>query len=218
MLEIHSTIEKAIHKSQHCQRNWDLTKEIPQEDMDLILTALTQCPSKQNVSHYKVHAITNRDIIERIHAYTDGFTISIDPHKTVTNTQVLANLLIVMERVSVDVSNKVDAERSDETYALANGELSPHTNALMKRDCYMAVGVAAGYVNLTASLLGYSTGCCACFLDHEVRKILGTDNEILLMMGVGFKDPTLPRRVSHIDHKFVFPTMSKQKIEVQLHR
>jgi len=34
-------LKKAIHKSQHVQRNWDLSKTIPQEDLDLIAEAVT---------------------------------------------------------------------------------------------------------------------------------------------------------------------------------
>ena len=45
-----SDIKKAIIRSQHCQRNWDLTKKIPSEDIKMIETAVTNCPSKQNVA------------------------------------------------------------------------------------------------------------------------------------------------------------------------
>ena len=43
-------IKKSIHKSQHCNRNWDLSKSIPQEDIDLITESATQCPVKQNLN------------------------------------------------------------------------------------------------------------------------------------------------------------------------
>ena len=33
-------IFKAIHRSQHCQRNWDLEQSIPEQDIDLILEIL----------------------------------------------------------------------------------------------------------------------------------------------------------------------------------
>ena len=58
-MESIADLKKIIHKSQHCQRNWDLSKEIPQEDMDIMLEAITQCPSKQNKAFYKVHFITD---------------------------------------------------------------------------------------------------------------------------------------------------------------
>ena len=47
-----SEIIKAIHRSQHTQRNYDLSKKIPQADLDLIIEAATQCPSKQNIAYY----------------------------------------------------------------------------------------------------------------------------------------------------------------------
>ena len=34
-------LKRAIHESQKCQRNWDLDKEMPQEDIDLIMEAAT---------------------------------------------------------------------------------------------------------------------------------------------------------------------------------
>jgi hypothetical protein len=37
----------------------------------------------------------------------------------------------------------------------------------------------------------------------------------ILLMGVGFKDPNKPRRVHHVDG-FVFPSITKQEIEVNL--
>ena len=63
-------IKKAIHKSQHVQRNWDLSKSIPQEDMELIAEAITQAPSKQNVQFFKPYFITDRDKIQRVHRFT----------------------------------------------------------------------------------------------------------------------------------------------------
>jgi nitroreductase len=45
-------LKKAIHKSQHVQRNWDLNKSIPEEDLELIAEAVTQAPSKQNVTFF----------------------------------------------------------------------------------------------------------------------------------------------------------------------
>ena len=56
-------ITKAIIRSQHCQRNWDLTKQIPQEDLDILETAVSQCPSKQNVAYYKAIFVTDREKI-----------------------------------------------------------------------------------------------------------------------------------------------------------
>ena len=201
-------IIKAIQRSQHCQRNWDLSKEIPQEDLELLVTAATQCPSKQNVAYYKAHFITNRGIIEAIHEQTNGFTT---PAKTTTNTQVLANLLVVLEGYYAEPDPEF---RNDQWEFVKKGTATEGIMNTIKRDQHMAVGIAAGYLNVTASLLGYSTGCCACFDPAGIKQILGLDNEPVLLMGIGFKDPDLNRRIHHKDHSFVFPTKEKQPIPV----
>ena len=101
-------IEKSIHKSQHCQRNWDLSREIPTEDLETIKIAATQCPSKQNESFYKVVFVHDRDTINKIADCTKGFyTSSQYPYKANAtgmddelqiNTQVQANLLVAFVR------------------------------------------------------------------------------------------------------------------------
>jgi nitroreductase len=207
-------LNETILKSQHCQRNWDLSKEIPQEDIDLIITAATQCPSKQNVAYYNIHAVTNRDIIEAIHANTDGFTIQQNPYKSTTNTQVLANLLIVLEPIDIDVTSRQDALRNDQTIALADGTMTDIAEIILERDKNIAVGIASGYVNLTSTLLGYYTGYCACFSRDKVREILNLKNEAVLLLGIGFKDNSLDRKIQHTNHRYVYPAKRKQEINV----
>ena len=211
---LNENIEKAIHRSQHTQRNWDLSREIPQDDIDLLITSATQCPSKQNVAHYRVHAVTNRDLIEAIHSKTDGFTIGYKVPRSVTNSQVLANLLIVLEPISPQVTDSKDAYRNDQTLALADGTIDAGKQAILDRDLHMSIGIAAGYLNMTGALLGYGTGCCACFDPKGIQGLLNLENEPILLMGIGFKDPNLNRRVHHKDHTFVFPTKAKQEIQV----
>lgn len=217
MLQLtNSDIEKAIIRSQHCQRNWDLSKEISQDDLDLLMTAATQCPSKQNVAFYKLHFITNREIIEKIHDTTRGFTISQTPYIAETNSQVLANLLIVFEEWNYTQDIADGLFRNDQTQALLTGNITESQKNDLRRDREMAVGIAAGYLNLTASLLGYSTGCCACFAPLDVQKILNLDNMPLLLMGIGFKNPNMNRRIHHTNTDFVFPTKIKQPIRCEI--
>lgn len=205
-----STITKAIIKSQHCQRNWDLSREIPEDDIKTLVTAATNCPSKQNIAFYKLHFITDRNLIEQIHEQTNGFVVKLSPthNEYTTNPQTLANLLIVFEKYT-NLSDKYDQNRNDQTRNITKGIKDPSHD----RDRLLSVGVAAGYVNLTANLLGYSTGCCSCMNEKAVREILKADDEILLLMGVGYKDPTKNRRI-HQKEDYMFPTKPKQEIPV----
>lgn len=212
----HKQIQKAVIRSQHCQRNWDLSKQIPQEDLDLIEHAITNCPSKQNVAYYKVHMITDRQLIENIHSHTKGFTTYnkgvVDAE---TNSQTLANLLIVFEAHSGHLVKDTKVFRNDEILKLDNNlPLTEQENGTFSRDQQMAVGIAAGYANVTSAMLGYGTGCCACFDDKAIKKLLNAKKGILLMMGIGFKDTNRPRREHH-ETGFVFPTKAKQKIRVK---
>ena len=94
----HGEISKAIVRSQHTQRNFDLSKTIPEEDIKLMMTAVTECPSKQNVAYYRVHFIEDRDLIQDIHEHTRGFNTKQHESGYETNTQVLGNLLVLFER------------------------------------------------------------------------------------------------------------------------
>ena len=67
MIFTHNDVKKAIIKSQHCQRNFDLSQTMPEEDIDLLVHAVTNCPSKQNIAYYKVHVITDSNDIRAIH-------------------------------------------------------------------------------------------------------------------------------------------------------
>ncbi len=196
-----NNIKKAIIRSQHCQRNWDLSRDIPKEDLQLMIDAVTLCPSKQNTAFYNVYAITDRDTIEKIHAQTAGFYLA-DDKRTVTNSQVLANVLFVFTS-NLDHSERVQVKQME------FGDESE----TVKRDLHMASGVAAGFVNLTATLLGYNTGCCACFDDAPIKEILNTEDEIVLLMGIGYKSDK-PRRIHHADPTAVFPAIPKEEIKV----
>jgi len=209
----HKEITKAIIRSQHCQRNWDLDREIPQEDLELLITAATQCPSKQNVAFYRLHVVTNRQVIETVHEQTKGFTIRYGSNEKQTNSQVLANMLFVFEELDLNKSPDLKF-RNEQTYNLLSTKISLNDLDTLRRDKNMAVGVAAGYVNLTASLLGYATGCCACFDEEGVKKILNMEKYPLLLMGIGYKNPSINRRIHHNDHSFMFPTKVKQDIKV----
>lgn len=199
----HKMIEKAVHKSQHCQRNWDLTKEVPERDLQVMETAVTQCPSKQNYAYYKPYLITNREIIQSIYNETDGFIINFETGESKKNPQVLANVLVAF--VEDDEWRRIDSRELNAREAKDNG--TEHYEIHRQRN--ISIGIAAGYLNLSSTLMGYSTGCCTCFDEPKVRSILGTNRTVHLLMGVGFADEDRSRRIQHDDPDFTFPTFSK---------
>lgn len=196
-------IKKSVIKSQHCQRNWDLDKNVPAEDIEVMRIAVTQCPSKQNYSYYKPYIITNRDIIEAIYDQTDGFDIN-DEGDTVKNPQVKANVLVAFV-LDDDYMNGTTYREANVAEARKLG----YEMDEQKRQRLLSTGIAAGYLNLSSTLMGYSTGCCTCFNEANVRKILSADKEVMLLMGVGWADKTRSRLEMHDDRSFVFPSCTK---------
>lgn len=225
-------IKKSILKSQRCQRNWDLTKEIPQEDIDLIMTSVTQCPSKQNLQFYTPYYTTDRNKIEKIHSASRGAStkdVETGKGKMATNSQLLANLMIILvedydegqkdrnQVAKLNLGSNYDPNDIADNFELEfqhGGNFVEMVQAHAKdweRDRHMAVGIAAGYMNLTAAMLGYQTGCCLCFDRDTAKRELGIpeDKEILLIMGIGFADQDRPRREHHAEPGQFFPSYSK---------
>jgi len=218
-------IFKAIHRSQHCQRNWNLEAEVPESDIELILESITQCPSKQNKHFYNVHLLQDRSTIEQLHDLTRGF--GLEDQSITTNSQTLAHLCIVFEAANTEQFVKQayynrlliageDVNNINWDNHIPDMDLVSSCHSEVMRDQHMAVGVAAGYANLTGSLLGYGTGCCACFEPQGVKELLKLDGDCLLIMGIGVAGDK-PRRVHHLDDSIVFPTKRKQPIAVKVY-
>lgn len=215
-------IKKAVIRSQHCQRNFDLGKTMPQEDVDLLVYSAANCPSKQNIAFYNLHVITDSETISKIHDVSQGATaVSKDTgeQQIVTNSQVLANVLFVFEKKKRNqMSDKLainDAKHEhdlDSMFDLDEAE----DKKLFLRDQDTAIGIAAGYLNIVASMMGYETGCCQCFDLEAVTTILGLEGEPTLLMGIGYKDATRNRREHPLDSDLVFSIKKKEDIAVSV--
>jgi len=180
-------LKTIIKDSQRTQRNWNLDKTIPKEDIELLKLSVSECPSKQNLIWYNVTFVTNKNIIKKIYQQTDGFTYSFDPLKTTTNSQTLANMLVIF---SDDKDVKKDIKISDTD------------------DTLISIGISSAYLNYTAHLLGYKTGYCACFDKIKVGKIIDR-TDLRLIVGIGYPDETKDRRQHHLDD-FIYPSFDKK--------
>jgi len=209
-------IIKVIHRSQHTQRNWDLSQTIPKEDIEVFAELCLQCPSKQNIAFYNVHFIQDREMIEEIHEETYGFHTKKHPKGAESNPQTLANLLVVFEAADVEekiLTDTVQRNLQTRTF-IKNKKWTDNILTSLQTDSATAVGVAAGYLNIVASLMGYETGCCGCFDEDKIQQIMCTKGKPLLLMGIGYGDKTRNRREHHIGSRYTFPTKKKQPIEM----
>ena len=190
-------LEKTITKSQRCQRNWDLSKNIPIDDIKVMKTAVTDCSSKQNRVFYRCKFITNRDVIQQLYEVSDGHTYRdkvTREWKVDKNPQLLANLVVafIRDRDPSENSRTVE-EREHGKYWSEKDE-----HADITRDQNIALGIASGYLTLTANMMGYSTGCCQCGDMNKMKEILGEDEDILLTMGIGYAGQDKSRLEHHV--------------------
>ena len=63
-MENHLKISKTIRK---CQRNWDLSKTIPEEHIQHLAYIAKHAPSKQDEAYFDLVIIKSRNIIDKIH-------------------------------------------------------------------------------------------------------------------------------------------------------
>ena len=169
------------------------------------------------------------------------------------NDQCFANLLVVFEswhnyelqgiagyaddrhsneeEVTFNV-NMTDKQREqfeiDPKEVFSDGTMDERVQQLIARDRWMAVGIAAGYLNMTAHQLGLKTGFNQCYgnppkTDNyeqpeikypsmRIKDIMGMKGEPLLFMGIGYPNEGVEHSRGHFDRTFKFWPKRKQPI------
>ena len=227
-------LKKAIDSAQRSQRNYDLSKSVPQDDLDTLIYAAVNSPSKQNETHYSLYVYTDQDIIRQIYSHTKKFTMIRDKQdqdesfkveddvfiqndaKSVTNSQIYANALFVY------VAEQGDTRGSQHKAAKEN----PNSTAakVYNEQIAYSMGISVGELILSAGLLGYKTGICSALDTRPIRDILGIKQNPKLLVGVGIPNSQLDRtqhsdvlnkdvpekfRTGELDDHWHFPSFEK---------
>ena len=199
-------IEDAVLSTQRAQRNYDLSKKIPAQDLNTLIHSAVKCPSKQNETHYSLYVFTDKTVIEKIYKNTKHHAVfRQQDFKTVfkeengkfwqnekycvTNSQIFANAVFMF----VDD----DGPAYGGTHILAQQNLQNKNSE--SRELYIeqknfSIGIAVGELLLTAGILGYKTGCCSAFNKQEMQNILGLPKLPKLIVGVGYPNQNMDRR------------------------
>jgi hypothetical protein len=182
--------KQIIDTIRKCQRNWDLTKSIPEEHIDHWTYLATNSPSKQDESYFNLYVITNKEKIQLLLDHTWGHTLEIAPKvlKGITrNTQMAANAYFLFTFKLPSTNREVHE----------NGQLYDQNGKDFnerKRNGYLAIGIASGLVAQSAARLGYKTGFS---VNHGQRKsnsdtvwkkelTIPEGEEIALGLGIGW--------------------------------
>lgn len=233
-MSIKDDLKKAVDSSQRAQRNYDLGKVIPQEDLDLLIYAAQNSPSKQNETHYSLHVYTDQKVIDEIYSHTKLFTLAEvdqegmfkeengvfwqDKDRSVHNSQILANSLFVFAEDHGEPrgGNSIIAQETKDFTSQSYRSYMDQIN--------FSIGIATGELILSAAMLGYKTGLCSAFPKSKIRDIIGSKHLPKLLVGVGYGNPQInrrlhartlnkdvpePARTGRLNEKWKFPSFEK---------
>lgn len=207
---MNNEIKNAVDIAQRAQRNYDLSKTIPTRDLETLIYAAANSPSKQNVIHYQLKVYTDQKIIQEIHKHTKNFTLHLpgktdgiievrdsqvwhNPEYSVTNSQTLANALFIYINDS-DHSKAIAGDHLLYAQQENKNEDSVVQKIFKEQQTY-SIGISVGELILSAALLGYKTGLCSGFNQEKVNKIINAEEEIRLIVGIGFENVGMDRRL-----------------------
>lgn len=196
-------IKKAVDISQRAQRNYDLSKIIPENDLETLIYAAKNSPSKQNETHYYLHVYTDTNVIRKIYNCTKLFALPSldeaglfenrdgkfwqDEDRSVYNSQILAN--------SIFVYVEVEGQVRGGTHMLAKEHRDSSIFELYQEQKNYSLGISIGQLILAATLLGYKTGICSAINTDDVAKILNINEPPKVIVGVGFENIGIDRRL-----------------------
>lgn len=198
-------IKRAVDTSNKAQRNYDLSKSIPQNDLETLIYTAVNSPSKQNETHYSLAVYTDQDTIRQIYNHTKKFLLFKDQSdiesafgeengkywqnddQSVTNSQILANVLFVY----------IEEQGQARGGTHSVGQKNPNGNAatIYKEQQSYSIGISVGQLILAANLLGYKTGVCSAMDSRPIKKIVGTENSVKLLVGIGFDNACIDRQL-----------------------
>jgi nitroreductase len=134
---------------QKCQRNWDLTKKLPEDAIEYLLWIAQNAPSKQHEAYYDVYYSTDRETIEYLYQYSWGSTHSRTPPSCWRNSQMNAHFyMIFVCKTPPTMYNCNNDGTLQDTFGVSRWE-----NAIV------SVGMAMALVMRAANKMGLRTGC-----------------------------------------------------------
>lgn len=190
-------IYNSVLSQQRCQRNWDLSKTIPQEDIELMVHAATKAPSKQNICDFQLAVVTDRNLIQQI------YDNSHEENNERTNPQVLANVLFCFIKTPDNVTELKHSPWHTHS-RISKNDISGKTLQIFEVIQKLNINIAAGNLSLVANMLGYKTGFCRAtnyftenniFTKNEIKKYFGLE----VIVGVGYPNDNLQRTQHHLD-------------------
>ena len=140
--------KEILREIQQCQRNWDHKHQPHQEAIDYLLWTANNSPSKQHEGYFDLYWTADRKVLDELSKYTWGTTHSRTPPSTWRNSQMNANLYILL----------VAKEPWTQLNCNADGTLKSNDKAARLENAYVSIGISLGLTMRAAAKMGYKTG------------------------------------------------------------
>ncbi len=182
---------KLVESTQHCQRNWDFEKTIPDGTIDWLFDIGYAMPTKQNQPSVQIVAFKSRSSISLMSEMAYEPKNESPNSGKINNPQTNAPLLFAF------------IKRKDLLLHSSGSTIDTE------------IGLTSGAIALAANSIGLKTGFCACINDKgdiskKLKKLLSSKNikikEIRLLLGVGYPKEGWP---SNQSESTMFPSYSK---------
>jgi len=227
MQDIIKDIKKTSEVIRRCQRNWDHSKSIPREHIELLAEVAKNSPAKQDEAYFDVYAITDRDLIEKLYEESDGFTTGVlegEKFEVYPNSQTRANLVFcwvarqptTMRNYYQDDHDYDAFDKSDEGIDNVKEPGAPKDPNEWSRNIentYTSIGISTACVATAAARLGYVTGYNKNIGDFDEIIELETSDTVWMRytLGIGFPNEDKPHYIDDEGREFLSYSLKTER-------
>ena len=189
-----------------CQRNWDVTKKIPNEHIQKLSHIAKYAPSKQDEGYFDLMIIKSRDIINQVHERSVGFSVHDEngnPLPEWKNPQTSANVLFMWFKKTPSTVRNFYQTKSNPNEV--NGSPKRNDDPNRRDNALISIGISMGLTAWNAAELGYVTGFSKNIdSEYDLQTVLNYDKNLepMYALGIGFPDQNLPHNVSHEGNEY----------------
>lgn len=173
----------SVKTTTHCQRNWDYDQPVTNEDLNTIIDACTNMPTKQNAVTYELFIVKDKEKIKKIYEYSaPGFDTNDDIEECwdeLPNFSKPKNIREYYDKINRYQNGQVNAP------VVLLWTYTSYSNFNdYNVDSPIDIGISAGVAGLMANILGYRTGFCACIDGEKLKDLLSKNSSTITEFGV----------------------------------
>lgn len=227
MQDIIKDIKRTSEVIRRCQRNWDHSKSIPREHIELLAEVAKNSPAKQDEAYFDVYAITDRALIEKLYEESDGFTTGVlqgEKFEVYPNSQTRANLVFCwVARQPTTMRNYYQDDHDYDAFDKSDTGIDnvkepgapkdPDEWSRNIENTYTSIGISTACVAQAAARLGYVTGYNKNIGDFDEIIELETNETVWMRytLGIGFPNEDKPHYVDDEGREFLSYSLKTER-------